>query len=215
MKEKFCIYCSDGASRIIKFYSIPNNIKLYKPTKVIYDGNKKDTISLLIQLFKEDLIIFNEENEEFDIKHPHSSTSKFIHRSMNKFDIKYLLCFGNKILKKEFINAYPNRLINFHPSILPSFKGLMAIDQAIKAKSFFIGNTAHYIDEGIDTGKIILQTSMLLQEFEEYEDVLEMQFPMIKMILRDILKYNIDNKEIISEIKNRTKKILIPNKCNL
>lgn len=215
-KEKtFCIYCSEGASRVIKFYSLEENLLNYRPYKLVYDGEREDVINTLNDMFGKDFIHFNKEVNTYDQKRIHNSTSQFIHKVLNDFSIEYLLCFGDKILKKEFIDKYVNKLINFHPSILPSFKGLKSIDQAINLRVSFIGNTAHFIDEGTDTGKIIIQTAMLEEDFEDYEDVLEMQFPMIKMILRDILNYNINEKGIMKELYNRKKKLLIPEKCNI
>jgi hypothetical protein len=55
---------------------------------------------------------------------------------------------------------------------------------------------------------------MLTENFDNYEDLLEMQFPMLKMILRDILKFNIIDEDIMNEISERNKNILIPKKCN-
>jgi hypothetical protein len=54
---------------------------------------------------------------------------------------------------------------------------------------------------------------MLRSEFEDYEDVLELQFPMLKMVLRDILNYNIPKDELLLDIKDRTKQIFIPENC--
>jgi len=91
----------------------------------------------------------------------------------------------------------------------------LSINQALDNGVSIIGNTTHFIDEGIDTGKIILQTAMLTEDFEDYEDVLEMQFPMIKMILRDVLKFDIKQTDIMKELPNRKKRLLIPKKCIL
>ena len=211
--KTFCIYCSGGASRVIKFYSFKENIQKYKPKKVIYDGNRQDVFKELSELFGQDIIHYNENIKNYNKEKIHTSTSKFLHYSLDKESIDYLLCFGCKILKKELIDSYPNKLINFHPSLLPSFKGPDAIDQALEYGVFLIGNTAHFIDGGIDTGKIIIQSAMLTEEYNDYEDVLEMQFPMIKMVLRDILNYKISQKSIKKELSNRNKKILIPDKC--
>jgi len=214
MKKTFAIYCSGGASRVIKFYSFNSNKSKYKPKKIIYDGNKTEVILKLNKLFKGDIVLFN--RQLLSYKEPnkiYKTTSEFIHRVLCEHNIDYTLCFGDKILKKELIGDYKERLINFHPALLPSFKGLYAIDKALEDNVSFIGNTAHFIDEGIDTGEIILQTVMLKEEFENYEDVLELQFPMIKMILRDFLHYEISDNEIFSEITNRKKKYLIPKKC--
>lgn len=214
-KKSFCIYCSEGASRVIKFYSVGENIKNYRPNKLVYDGEKEGVIKSLNEMFGDDLIIFNNNVKTYDPKRIHTSTSQFLHKTLDEFSIEHLLCFGGKILKKKFINSYRNKLINFHPAILPSFKGLLSINQALDSGVNFLGNTAHFIDEGIDTGKILIQSAMLTEEFEDYEDVLEMQFPMIKMILRDILNYEINDKDIMQELENRTKKMLIPQKCTL
>ena len=211
--KTFCIYCSDGASRVIKFYSVKENLEKFKPKKVIYDGDRQDVVNQLSEMFGQDIIHFNDKLKQYDIIKIHTSTSKFIHYILDKESIDYLLCFGTKILKKELIDSYPNKLINFHPSILPSFKGLNAVDQALDYGAVLLGNTAHFIDYGIDNGKMIIQSAMLTEEYDTYEDVLEMQFPMIKMVLRDVLGYNISKKDIKKEISKRRKKILMPEKC--
>lgn len=213
--KKFAIYCSEGASRVIKFYSFEENLTNYKPQKVIYDGERLDVINLLQNLFEEDLILFDRSSKLFNPERIHNSTSQFIETKLIEYSIDYLLCFGNKILKKSLIDKFKKRLINFHPALLPSFKGLLSINQAFDYGVPIIGNSAHFIDEGIDTGKIILQTAMLTEDFDDYEDVLEMQFPMIKMILRDVLNYDIKQKEIMKELSNRKKRLLIPKKCTL
>jgi len=215
IKKTFTIYCSERASRVIKFYSFKNNLENYRPRKVIYDGDRTNTIKTLSELFQDDLILFNKNSESFNPKRIHNSTSEFIHKILDEHSTEYLLCFGDKILKKTILNKYPKKLINFHPSLLPSFKGLLSINQALDYGVSLIGNTAHFIDEGVDTGRTILQTAMLSEDFEEYEDVLEMQFPMIKMILRDILNYDIKEGDIMNEITHRNKTILIPKICKL
>lgn len=213
--QTFAVYCSGGASRVIKFYSFEENLDKYKPQKVIYDGEMINVINNLKNLFGEDLILFNENSKFYDHNRIHNSTSKFIEHKLIKYSISYLFCFGVKILKKSLIDKYKKRLINFHPSLLPSFKGLLSINQAIDYGAAIIGNSAHFIDEGVDSGEIILQTAMLTDDIDDIEDVLEMQFPMIKMVLRDILNYNINNSEILNELSERTKSLLIPNNCKL
>ena len=213
--KTFAIYCSEGASRVIKFYSFEENLVQYKPQKVIYDGEIINVISTLQNLFGEDLILFNKNSKLFNPKRIHNSTSEFIETKLIEYSIDYLLCFGDKILKESLIDKYSKRLINFHPALLPSFKGLLSINQALDYGVSILGNTAHFIDKGIDTGKIIIQTAMLSADFEDYEDVLEMQFPMIKMILRDVLNYDINQTDIVKELSNRNKSLLLPKKCTL
>ena len=52
---------------------------------------------------------------------------------LKEHNIDYLFCFGDKLLKGELLIEYKNKIINFHPSILPAFPGINAIDQALKS----------------------------------------------------------------------------------
>lgn len=62
-----------------------------------------------------------------------------------------------KILSPEFIKTFENQIINIHPALLPAFPGLNAQEQAMEAGVKVTGCTVHFVDEGCDTGPIILQ----------------------------------------------------------
>ena len=62
-----------------------------------------------------------------------------------------------RILSEEFLSNWKKKIINIHPSILPAFRGLNAVKQAIEKKVKYSGCTVHYVDKGIDTGEIIGQ----------------------------------------------------------
>lgn len=62
-----------------------------------------------------------------------------------------------RMLKEDFVNAFPNRIINIHPSILPAFRGLEAWKQALDYGVKYTGCTVHFVELGMDTGPIILQ----------------------------------------------------------
>ena len=81
-------------------------------------------------------------------------------------EIKLLVLAGfMRLLSKEFISSLPQRsIINIHPSILPQFKGLNAIQQALESGVKYTGVTIHYVDEGVDTGEIIQQESIKIEE---------------------------------------------------
>lgn len=183
------------------------------PAGILYDGNNQQVIRTLTLLFKNRLTVLDEKQlSSTELSRINNTTSEYIHDILNKVNADYLFCFGKRILKKTLINAYPNRLINFHPALLPAFKGLVAIDQALSTRVSFLGNTAHFINERIDSGKIIIQSCMYRDEFEDYEDVLELQFPMLKIILRDLLNYQISDDELFSELQQRSKFYFMPNK---
>ena len=62
-----------------------------------------------------------------------------------------------RILKGGFLKAFPHRIVNIHPSLLPAFQGLEAWRQALEYGVKFTGCTVHFVDEGVDTGAIIGQ----------------------------------------------------------
>jgi phosphoribosylglycinamide formyltransferase-1 len=66
------------------------------------------------------------------------------------------------ILTPDFLTRFPDAIINVHPSLLPDFPGLRAIEQAIEAGRVTFGVTVHLVDEGVDTGPIISQRSIEL-----------------------------------------------------
>ena len=62
-----------------------------------------------------------------------------------------------RIVTKQLIDAFPNRIINIHPSLLPKYKGLHAIEQALESGDDVTGVTVHYVNNELDGGEIILQ----------------------------------------------------------
>ena len=62
-----------------------------------------------------------------------------------------------RVLKEQILVAYPRRIINLHPSLLPKFPGVEAWAQALAAGEKITGCTVHYVDAGIDSGEIIVQ----------------------------------------------------------
>lgn len=62
-----------------------------------------------------------------------------------------------RIISPYFIKEYKNKILNIHPAILPAFPGLDAQKQAIEFGAKFSGCTVHFVDDGVDTGPIIIQ----------------------------------------------------------
>lgn len=77
---------------------------------------------------------------------------------LNQYNTDLLLLAGYfRILGNEIIELYRNRVMNIHPSLLPAFKGLHAQKQAFEYGVKVAGCTVHFVDEGLDSGPIILQ----------------------------------------------------------
>jgi phosphoribosylglycinamide formyltransferase 1 len=80
-----------------------------------------------------------------------------------------LVCLAGymRLLSPEFIQAFPNRIVNIHPSLLPAFPGLDAQKQALEYGAKISGCTVHFVDEHLDHGAIILQKSVPVLESDD------------------------------------------------
>jgi len=67
-----------------------------------------------------------------------------------------------RILSPKMIEAFPNKIINIHPSLLPKYKGIDAIQQALDSNDKVTGCTVHYVNEELDSGKIIDQSTVMI-----------------------------------------------------
>ncbi|MDR2979805.1 MAG: phosphoribosylglycinamide formyltransferase [Bacteroidales bacterium] len=78
-----------------------------------------------------------------------------------------------RIVGNVLMETFPDRIINIHPSLLPAFPGLHAINQAYQYGVKVFGITIHHVDAGIDTGKIIEQDAFRIEGGETIEEVEE------------------------------------------
>ena len=75
------------------------------------------------------------------------------------------------ILSPAFIASFPDRIVNVHPSLLPAFPGMRAVEQAVEYGVRVFGVTVHLVDDGVDSGAIILQRAIELPEMSDPTEV--------------------------------------------
>jgi phosphoribosylglycinamide formyltransferase-1 len=73
------------------------------------------------------------------------------------------------LLTEPFLHRFPGRIVNVHPSLLPAFPGAHAIDDALAAQVETTGVTIHYVDEGLDTGPVIVQEQVMIEPRDTLE----------------------------------------------
>jgi phosphoribosylglycinamide formyltransferase 1 len=78
-----------------------------------------------------------------------------------------------QLLSPAFVQRFANRIINVHPALLPSFPGLDAVQQALDHGSQVTGVTVHFVDEGVDSGPIIMQRSVPVPDSRDWEELEE------------------------------------------
>src|SRR6266404_8048286 len=84
-----------------------------------------------------------------------------------------LVCLAGymRLLSPFFVASFPNRILNIHPSLLPSFPGLESQRQALEYGVKFAGCTVHFVDENLDAGPIVLQATVPVRD-EDTEETL-------------------------------------------
>jgi len=101
-----------------------------------------------------------------------------------------------QLLSASFVRRFRDRVVNIHPALLPDFPGLDAIGQALAAGVETTGVTVHFVDEGVDTGPIILQRALDLPAATEPQEVRDALRPLehellceaVRLIARDAVR---------------------------
>ena len=94
----------------------------------------------------------------------HTEEAKIV-SEFNWARVDYIILAGYmRILSSYFIEEFPNRIINVHPSLLPKYKGLNAVRQAMESGDKVTGCTVHYVNDELDGGQIIKQAKVPIFE---------------------------------------------------
>lgn len=95
-------------------------------------------------------------------------------RTLEEHGVDFVALAGfMRIVKDGLLNAYAGRIINIHPSLLPSFPGLDAGKQAFDYGVKYTGCTVHFVDAGIDTGAIVTQRAIQIEDGDTLESMME------------------------------------------
>ena len=99
--------------------------------------------------------------DRLDIKSCYTKDEDEIIALFNVYEVDLVVMAGwMRIVSKKFCDAFSGRLINLHPSLLPKYKGLNAIEQAMAAGETETGATVHFVNEHLDSGAIIKQQTV-------------------------------------------------------
>jgi phosphoribosylglycinamide formyltransferase-1 len=93
-----------------------------------------------------------------------------------------------QIVGPAFLDRFPDAVINLHPALLPAFPGMDAVSQAIAYGVKVFGVTVHFVDEGVDSGPVIMQRSVSLPDARELDDVLPHIHAIEHQILPEVVR---------------------------
>ena len=152
MGFKIAILISGRGSNMLNIIEACNNKKLCSSVNLVV-SNRPNALGLKVA---------NKYNIRTEILDGNKLTKEnfeiLLDKILQKNNIN-LVCLAGfmKMLSKDFVKKWPKMILNIHPSILPSFKGLNAQKQAIENKAKYSGCTVHFVNEEMDGGEIIDQ----------------------------------------------------------
>lgn len=110
-----------------------------------------------------------------------------------------------RVLSKKFVDSFPGRIINIHPSLLPAFKGVSGIADAYEHGVKITGVTVHFVDEGVDSGPIILQGAVVVDEGDTLEALEAKIHALEHRLYPRAIRYFVEGKLEVKGIKVKIK----------
>ena len=166
MGFKIAILISGRGSNMLNIIEACNSKKLYSSVNLVV-SNRPNVLGLKVaSKYKVRTEILDSNNltkENFE---------SLLDKILKKNNIN-LVCLAGfmKILSKDFVKKWPKMILNIHPSILPSFKGLNAQRQAIENKAKYSGCTVHFVNEEMDSGEIIDQKIVSISNNDDVDSL--------------------------------------------
>ena len=129
---------------------------------------------------------------------------KLVAAALNEKKVE-LVCLAGymRLLSPYFVAAFPHRILNIHPSLLPAFPGLEAQRQALEHGAKFSGCTVHFVDENLDAGPIVLQAAVPIEDGDTVETlserILREEHRIYTEAVRIVLegRYRIENRRVL------------------
>ena len=140
-------------------------IDLYKNKKLDIDLklliSNKENAGCIQRAIKSEIPYFLFLENEYENKEKFEAD---IIKMLNEYNVELIVMAGwMKIASENFVNNFKNRIINIHPSLLPSFKGKNPIEDALKNNSLITGCSVHFVDREVDNGKLIIQAALSIK----------------------------------------------------
>tara|TARA_B100001063_G_C16559386_1_gene450160 strand:+ start:31 stop:588 length:558 start_codon:yes stop_codon:yes gene_type:complete len=160
VKKKACIFISGKGTNLKALIKNSNTYNFPISIEYIVSSTKEAKGLVFAHLYKIEFGIFNLKKKLEQEK---------LLRELKKRNI-FLICLSGymKVLSKNFIKRFKGKIINIHPSLLPKYKGLNTFSKALNSNDKFTGCTVHYVNEKLDSGKIILNKKVsILQNDDE------------------------------------------------
>ena len=161
VKKNACVFISGYGSNLKSLINNSRDQNFPVNIKLVITNNLKAKGLLHAKRNSIPYFIINTKKRNFENK---------VLNLIKRYNIS-LICLAGymKIISKRFINTYKKKIINIHPSLLPKYKGLNTYEKIIQNKEKKTGCTVHFVNEKLDSGKLIVQKSFFIKKNDQVD----------------------------------------------
>jgi phosphoribosylglycinamide formyltransferase-1 len=201
MKKRIAVFASGFGSNLQALIDYSRNQGLNGEIVLVFSNNKN---AYALKRAKKSRIkaVFMDHSKYKSRKHYDLKIMELLEKE--KIDLVVLAGYMF-LLSPEFVRKFKNRILNIHPALLPSFKGEHGIKDTYDYGVRITGVTVHFVDEGLDSGPIILQSPCYIKDDESLEKLEEKIHKVEHKIYPKAVKYFCEDRLVI---KGRKVKIL-------
>lgn len=161
------VLCSGFGSNLQAIIKAVCKNKLKAKIALVISDNPKAYALARAQKAKIPTMVIKGKDEEKRIDY-----DKRVISQLKKYKVDFIILAGfMRLLSKYFVREYKNKILNIHPALLPSFKGTEAVKDALNYGVKITGPTVHFVDEGLDSGPIILQAAVKVKDADSLESL--------------------------------------------
>jgi len=167
-KFKIAVFVSGNGSNLQALIDVSKNLNCPYEIELVFSNNPN--VYALKRASQNNIPTLTLDHKNFKNRQEFDSS---LSNNLKKIDFDLIVLAGfMRILGREFIKTYENKIINLHPSLLPKYPGLNTHEKVLENKDKFHGATVHMVDEGLDTGKIIGFSKFKVEDYDNYDSLL-------------------------------------------
>jgi len=194
-KFKIAVFVSGNGSNLQALIDVSKNLNCPYEIKLVFSNNPD--VYALKRASQNNIPTLTLDHKNFKTRQEFDST---LSNNLKKIDFDLIVLAGfMRILGREFIKKYENKIINLHPSLLPKYPGLNTHEKVLENKDKFHGATVHMVDEGLDTGKIIGFSKFKVEKYDNYDSLLAKTHEIEHKLLPRICSLIASNKIILDK----------------
>ena len=194
-KFKIAVFVSGNGSNLQALIDVSKNLNCPYKIELVFSNNPN--VYALKRASQNNIPTLTLDHKNFKTRQEFDST---LSNNLKKIDFDLIVLAGfMRILGREFIKKYENKIINLHPSLLPKYPGLNTHEKVLENKDKFHGATVHMVDEGLDTGKIIGFSKFKVENHDNYDSLLAKTHEIEHKLLPRICSLIATNKIILDK----------------